>query len=94
MPALVLTLLIVIIEMNMKSITNLSIGFANIGNIDTLVNNIIKSIQLLITMCNWHRKSMDINKRMVKSRNNNALLYTYTMMNVIKCQCANQIGVV
>ncbi len=63
MLAFVLTLLIIIgMNSNLNSITNLSIGFANVGNID-----IIKQIQLLIVMWNWHRKSIDINKRMVNA---------------------------
>ncbi len=48
----------VIIEtnINVNSIIHLFIGLANVGNIDTLVNNIIKSIELLMAIYNWSRK--------------------------------------
>ncbi len=48
MPALPLTILVVIIEINLKfnAITNLSIAFANVENIDILVDDIIKSFAI------------------------------------------------
>ncbi len=57
----------------MNPITNISIGFANIGSIDILVNRIIKLFQLLMATCNWYLKCIDINKKTMTLRNNNIL---------------------
>ncbi len=55
MPAFVLTLLMLVIEINFTK--HSFIGFTYIQNIDILVNNIIKSIQLLMAMCNWYAQN-------------------------------------
>ncbi len=70
----------VIIEINLKLnvITNLCIAFTNIENIGILMNNIIKSFELFIIVCNWYREKMDIIKTMMKSKNSNIIdVYIY-----------------
>ncbi len=77
-------MLVSLLVLFMANINKCIFGFANYENIDILVENIIKLFELLMAMYNYYRKYININKRMVKSRNNN-ILYD---------ECVNEIGIV